>query len=518
MNMKAETDVVIIGTGFSGLGMGIRMLQAGLQDFVILEQADGVGGTWRDNHYPGVACDVPSHLYSFSFEPNPSWSRLFAEQSEILAYLNHCADKYGVRSHIRFRTSVSKAIFDESHGRWQITTHEGQVYSARVLVSACGGLSRPSYPEILGVERFRGKMFHTARWDHEYPLEGKSVAVIGTGASAIQLVPSIVSRVKQLKLFQRTAPWVVAKPDVRIGTRQKHRFAKYPWLQRLIRGLIYMLLESRALGFTGLWPSMQKRFERDARQYLQEQVSDPALRARLTPDYRIGCKRVLITNDYYASLQRENASVVTDGIREIREHTIVTADGQEHAVDAIVFATGFEAAEHVSPFEIKGRDGQDLNTSWRDGAEAYLGAAVAGFPNLFFITGPNTGLGHNSMVFMIESQIRYVMDALRAMRERGLHWVEVKRRVQAAYNERVHQRLARSVWATGGCVSWYRTRTGKNTTLWPGFTFEFRWLTRRFDLASYLQMHGRTLADRVRANAESERPGRAPLREDRPQA
>jgi cation diffusion facilitator CzcD-associated flavoprotein CzcO len=412
---------------------------------------------------------------------------------------------------------VAKAIFDEQRGRWQVTTTDGRVYHARTLISASGGLSRPSYPDIPGIERFAGKTFHTARWDHEYALDDKAVAVIGTGASAIQVVPSIISRVKQLKLFQRTPPWVLPKPDMRIGARQQQRFAKYPWFQRLIRHLIYWLLESRALGFTGVLPGMQKRFEKRARQHLAEQISDPELRARLTPNYRIGCKRVLIANDYYAALQRDNAEVVSEGIREIREHAVVTTDGQEHAVDAIVFATGFQAAEHISPFEVIGRNGQDLNQQWREGAEAYLGTAVAGFPNFFLVTGPNTGLGHNSMVFMIESQIQYVMDSLRTMRERGLRWVEVKRRVQAAYNKHLHERLGGTVWATGGCVSWYRTKTGKNTTLWPGFTFEFRWRTRRFDAESYLQSHERSQAERAREAAESEHPGRAAVREDRPQ-
>jgi len=518
MTMTAETDVLIIGSGFAGLGMGIRMRQAGLEDFVILEQADGVGGTWRDNHYPGVACDVPSHLYSFSFEPNPNWSRLFAEQQEILRYLNHCADKYGVRSHIRFRSAVSSAVFDEQQGRWQVTTEGGRVYHARAVVSACGGLSRPSYPDIPGIERFRGKTFHTARWDHDYVLDGKSVAVIGTGASAIQVVPSIVGRVKRLELFQRTPAWVLPKPDTRIGSQQKRRFARYPWLQLLIRRCIYLLLESRAVGFTGLLPSMQKRSEKRAREYLAAQVHDPALRARLTPNYRIGCKRLLIANDYYAALQRDNATVVTEGIREIRERGIVTCDGQEHALDAIVFATGFQAAEYMAPFAVTGRDGRDLDAVWRDGAEAYLGSTVAGFPNFFLITGPNTGLGHNSMVFMIESQIRYVMEALRTMRERGLCWVEVKRRVQAAYNKRMHERLSRTVWATGGCVSWYRTKTGKNTTLWPGFTFEFRWRTRRFDVESYLQTGERSVSERARALAASVRPAPSAPAEDRAHA
>jgi cation diffusion facilitator CzcD-associated flavoprotein CzcO len=485
--MTIDTDVLIIGTGFSGLGMGIRMLEAGFQDFTILEQASGVGGTWRDNHYPGVACDVPSHLYSFSFEPNPRWSRLFAEQHEILAYLNHCADKYGVRPYIEFDTTVTQAAFDQQRGLWEVTTSDGRVYRARVLVSGCGGLSRPSYPDIAGAKRFAGKTFHTARWDHDYPLEGKTVAVIGTGASAIQLVPSIVARVKALKLFQRTPPWVLPKPDLAISARGQRRFADHPWLQRLARNSIYCLLESRALGFTNMLPSMQVRAEKTAREYIEEQVKNPELRARLTPDYRIGCKRILLSNDYYQALQHANAQVVTDGIREIREHGIVTNDGREHAVDAIVYATGFQAAEAVSPFEIRGRGGRDLNEEWREGAEAYLGITIAGFPNFFMLTGPNTGLGHNSMVFMIESQIQYVMDSLRTMRERKLRTVEVKRDVQQAYNKRLHERLAKSVWKTGGCVSWYQTAKGKNTTLWPGFTFEYRYLTKRFDATKYEQ-------------------------------
>jgi cation diffusion facilitator CzcD-associated flavoprotein CzcO len=483
--MTIDTEVLIIGTGFSGLGMGIRLLEAGMSDFKILEQAGGVGGTWRDNHYPGVACDVPSHLYSFSFEPNPGWSRLFAEQHEILAYLNHCADKYGVRPHIQFDSTVRKASFDEQRGVWEVSTSDGRVYRARVLVSGCGGLSRPSYPDIPGAARFLGKTCHTARWDHDYALEGKTVAVIGTGASAIQLVPSIAPQVKTLKLFQRTPPWVLPKPDLRISRGAQRRFADHPWLQRTLRNAIYCVLESRALGFTNMLPGMQLSAEKRAREYLEEQVSDPELRAALTPDYRIGCKRILLSNDYYQALQRDNTEVVTDGIREIREHSIVTNDGREHVVDAIVYATGFQAAEAVSPFEIRGRGGRELNDEWRDGAEAYLGITVTGFPNLFLLMGPNTGLGHNSMVFMIESQIQYVMDTLRTMRERKLSSVEVKPRAQRAFNKRLHERLNKSVWATGGCVSWYQTGNGKNTTLWPGFTFEYRYRTKHFDAAHY---------------------------------
>jgi cation diffusion facilitator CzcD-associated flavoprotein CzcO len=483
--MKTETDVLIIGTGFSGLGMGIRLREAGLENFIILEQGAGVGGTWRDNHYPGVACDVPSHLYSFSFEPNPRWSRLFAEQREILAYLNHCADKYGVRSHIHFGSEVTKAAFDPRRGNWEVTTSAGRSYRARVLVSGSGGLSRPSLPDIRGAESFQGKTFHTARWDHDYPLADKRVAVIGTGASAIQVVPQIAPRVQHLSLFQRTPPWVLPKPDLRIGPKQQQRMADHPWLQRALRRTIYWLMESRALGFTNMMPGMQQRTEVMAREQLAKQVTDPVLRAKLTPDYRVGCKRMLISNDYYPALQLPNVEVVTDGISEIRAHSIVTNDGREHPVDAIVFATGFQAAESVAPFEVRGRDGRDLNEVWREGAEAYLGTTIAGFPNFFMLTGPNTGLGHNSMVFMIESQIQYVMDALRQMRESKLDTVEVKRTAQDNFNRRLSERLAKTVWATGGCVSWYRTRTGKNTTLWPGFTFEYRYRTRRFDAQNY---------------------------------
>ena len=484
--MYTDTEVLIIGTGFAGLGMSIRLMQEGLTNFTVLEQAGEVGGTWRDNHYPGVACDVPSHLYSYSFEQNPRWSRLFAPQREIFDYLKHCADKYGVRPHIHFHSEVVKAVFDERRGQWEVTTQAGKVYRARVLISGSGGLSRPSFPEIPGRERFAGKTVHTARWDHDYPLAGKRVAVIGTGASAIQVVPGIVDKVGHLSLFQRTPAWVLPKPNIRMDDKQQKRLAKNPWLQRAIRNGIYWFLESRALGFTGHMPGMQAKTEVQARKFLAQQVKDPVLRAKLTPNYKVGCKRMLISNSYYAALQKPNASLVTSGIREITERGIVTQDGVEHEFDAIVFATGFQAADAVAPFELRGRNGLDLNEAWRDGAEAYKGTAVAGFPNFFLLVGPNTGLGHNSMVFMIESQLQYVLDGLKQLRARGSDSVvEVKPDVQQKYNRDLAERMSKTVWATGGCVSWYQTKSGKNTTLWPGFTFEYRLRTRKFDLENY---------------------------------
>ena len=476
-------EVVIIGSGFAGLGMGIRLKQAGIHDFTILEQGEGVGGTWRANRYPGAACDIPSHLYSFSFEQNPDWSRSFAAQGEILGYLERCADKYGLRPHLRFGATVTGASFDEGTGLWEVRTSDGQTRRARYVISGCGGLSRPSLPDLPGLGAFEGKTFHSARWDASYPLEGKTVAVIGTGASGIQLVPRIAPTVGLLHLFQRTAPWILPKADHPISPRAQAWFRRAPALQRLARRAIYWRNELFALGFI-VDPRIMRLAEREALRYLEASVADPALRARLTPRYTIGCKRVLLSNDYYPALQRENVELVTSGIEEVRARSIVTVDGKERPVDAIILSTGFQAAEAAAPFEVRGRDGRDLDGAWREGAEAYLGTTMAGFPNLFLIVGPNTGLGHNSMVFMIESQIAYVLHAIETIKARRLKLVDVRPAVQAAYNQRLHRRFDGTVWKTG-CKSWYQTRTGKNTTLWPGFTFEFRLRTRRFDPADY---------------------------------
>ena len=483
--MSAVTnDVLIIGTGFAGLGMGIRLKQAGFHDFAILEQADAIGGTWRDNHYPGAACDVPSYLYSFSFEPNPRWSRSFGAQGEILAYMNHCADKYGLRPHIQLNTEITRAAFDERAGIWEVRTRDGRTLRARALVSGCGGLSRPSYPDIPGLSSFAGKTFHSARWDHSYPLEGKRVGVIGTGASAIQIVPSIAPRVGKLDVFQRTPAWILPKADVAIPAGVKETFRRAPGLQQLARTAIYWLLEWRAYAFV-VNPKLMKKAEPQALRYLAAQVRDPALRAKLTPAYTMGCKRILLSNDYFAAMQRENVALITDGIERITPAGVRTKDGREHPLDALVCATGFQAAEAVAPFEIRGRGGRELNAEWKAGAEAYLGTTVAGFPNLFLLVGPNTGLGHNSMVFIIESQVEYVLDAVRTMKAKKVQYVDVKPEVQQAYNERLQARMAKTVWSTGGCKAWYTTSDGKNTTLWPGFTFEYRFRTRRFDAASY---------------------------------
>jgi len=482
--MRSQTDhVLIIGTGFAGLGMAIRLKQSGFHDFTILEQAPSLGGTWRDNTYPGAACDVPSPLYSFSFEPNPRWSRLFAPQKEILDYLEHCADKYGIRDHIRFGCGVRRAVFDEKSGLWEVRTSDGQTLRARALVAGCGGLSKPSFPDIPGLKDFQGKVFHTARWDHGHALDGQRVAVIGTGASAIQVVPAIASKVASLKLFQRTPPWIIPKPDPSFSARTQQVFAQVPFVQALTRTFIYWLLEAFALGFV-IDPRLMKPRQNQALGYLARAVKDPALREKLTPKYTIGCKRILFTNDYFPAVQRENVEVVTDTIDRIVPHGVVTKDGVTRDVDVLVLATGFQASEACAPFEVIGCDGRNLDQTWRNGAEAYLGTTVSGFPNFFTIVGPNTGLGHSSMVFMIESQVAYILSALQRMRRDSLDRVEVRPEVQRQYNDKLHARFPRTVW-NSGCVSWYRTKSGKNTTLWPGFTFEFRRRTRRFDVENY---------------------------------
>jgi cation diffusion facilitator CzcD-associated flavoprotein CzcO len=480
---KRNDRVLIVGSGFAGLGMAIRLKKAGFDDFTILEQSDRVGGTWRENHYPGAACDIESHLYSFSFEPNPGWTRTFAPQREILAYLEHCADKYDLRRHLRMSTEVTKAAYDEANGTWKVTTKSGEVLEARALVTACGGLCRPSMPDIAGLETFHGAMFHSARWDHAFPLEGKRVAVVGTGASAIQIVPAIEGRVAKLSVFQRTAPWVIPKADGPISPRRRALYRRVPALQRMARGTQWTRHELMALGFVKQTKILEYA-SRLARRFIQAKVKDEVLRAKLVPSIAMGCKRVLLSNDYYPALCKPHVEVVTDGIDRITPKGIVTRDGALREVDAIVLATGFYAAEQCAPFQVVGRKGVELEDVWRDGAEAYLGTSVAGFPNLFMIVGPNTALGHSSMIYMIESQIAYVVDAVSEMKKRAWRDVEVRADVLVAYNAELHAKFPSTIWNTG-CTSWYRTRTGKNTVLWPGFTFDFRRKTRRFDPESY---------------------------------
>lgn len=476
-------EVIIIGAGFGGIGMAVALRREGTDDIVILEKGSDVGGVWRDNTYPGAACDVPSHLYSFSFEPNPDWSHVFSRQPEIHAYLRHCASKYDILRHIRFGAEVASADYDEAAARWRVTLRDGSGLTAAQLISATGQLSRPALPNLPGRDSFRGESFHSATWNHDCDLRGKRVAVIGTGASAIQFVPAIAGKPKHISVFQRSPAYIMARPDRPYGALQKALFRHVPGLAKGYRGFIYLHYESRALAFTRFRGLMSLAVGLPFRRLLRRQVRDADLRARLTPDYPIGCKRILLSSDYLATMARPDVSVITRAVRAITPTGVETADGQRHEADVIIYGTGFAATEFLSPMRVTGRGGQELNQAWQRGAQAYLGMTVPGFPNFFMLYGPNTNLGHNSIVYMLESQIAHILRIRRAMRERGAGAVEVDAGRYQRYNAGIQRDLGRTVWQ--GCNSWYVDANGHNSTNWPGFTLSYRWLTRRSGLDVY---------------------------------
>jgi cation diffusion facilitator CzcD-associated flavoprotein CzcO len=473
--------IVIIGAGFGGIGMGIALKKAGFGDFVILEKSDELGGTWYDNQYPGCACDVPSPLYSYSFELNPSWSRLFAPRREIWEYLRMCARKYGVDEHIRYGRRVEHMDWDEDSGRWHIAiAGEPEDYVARAVVSGAGALHIPSYPDIPGAARFGGASFHSARWDHSADLGGR-VAVIGTGASAIQFIPEVAREAGHLEVFQRTPPWIHPRPDAPIPPRLRGTFETVPLTARMSREAIYWLLEARGAGFA-IHPRLMRPLEQLARWHIGKQIADPGLRARVTPDYTIGCKRILFSSDYYPALQRPNVDLITDDITGITENAVVTADGVAHEADVIIYATGFGVVESVTGLNVTGRDGRKFTP---DAVEAYRGITMAGFPNFFMLLGPNTALGHTSVVFMIESQIQHVMSCLRMLARDQADTIEVSEPALRHYNDGLQRRLRRAVWSAGGCRSWYLDPDGVNRALWPGFSFEYWARTRRARRSAY---------------------------------
>jgi cation diffusion facilitator CzcD-associated flavoprotein CzcO len=475
--------ILVIGTGFSGLCMGVKLREMGETDFVLLERADDVGGTWRDNTYPGCACDVPSHLYSFSFEPNPNWSRMYAPQPEIFDYLKRVATKYDLIKHIRFRANLVCARYDDARKVWVAEADDGRVFEADILVSGMGGLSNPAIPKLKGLEQFKGETFHSATWNHDYDLSGKRVAVIGSGASAIQFVPNIAPQVDHLYYFQRTAPWVVPKDDRPVTAREKSDFNDHPWRQRWERTKLYWGMEMRFLAFK-FKPEWMGLVAKVGKHKIKQAIKDPVLQAKLTPDYTPGCKRLLISNDYYPALARTNVEVITEGIQEVTARGVVTHDGVERPVDAIILGTGFKVQDPIPRKTVFGQGGIDLAEVWKSGPEAYLGVAVSGFPNFFMLMGPNTGLGHNSMVFMIESQAHYIVSAIKAMKERRIKALNVKPEVQAKFIDKVQTQLQQTVW-NSGCKSWYVDDKGRNSLLWPGFTFAYRLKTRHFDLSKY---------------------------------
>jgi cation diffusion facilitator CzcD-associated flavoprotein CzcO len=488
--MTERFKVVIVGTGFSGLGQAIQLEKAGIRDYVILEKAGEVGGTWRDNSYPGCACDVQSHMYSFSYEQNPGWTRSFSPQPEIFDYLKGVADKYRLREKIRFGVELTGAHWDEKERRWTATTKDGREFVAQFLVSGVGGLHIPQVPQLPGIARFKGQTWHSAQWNHEYDLRGKKVAVVGTGASAVQFVPQIAPDVEALTLFQRTPPWIMPKPDHAMPSWAQTLFKRIPGTQRLYRNALYWLLEARAIGFNG-HPAIMKAGELIAKRNIAKGVKDSALRKKVTPDYTMGCKRVLISNDYYPALNRPNVDVVTAGIKEVKAHSIVDSAGIEHEVDAIIYGTGFKVTDALEYLDITGVDGRSLAKEWAaEGMHTHKGISVAGYPNLFFLLGPNTALGHNSVVFMIESQSRYVVDAIKFADTRDAAALDVRPGVQDEFQREIQDKLVKGVWTQGGCKSWYLDAKGVNRTIWPGFTWRYWLETRKVDPADY-ELSGR---------------------------
>jgi cation diffusion facilitator CzcD-associated flavoprotein CzcO len=477
MRDPTHLRVAIVGSGFGGLGAAIRLSQAGVDDFLVFERADDLGGTWRDNSYPGCACDVPSHLYSFSFAPNPRWSRSFSDQPEIRAYLHECARRLGIVPRLRLGHEVRLASWDGRLRHWRVETSRG-AWTAEVLVVAAGPLSEPAIPALPGLDRFAGKAFHSARWDHDHDLGGREVAVVGTGASAAQFVPEIQPRVGRLRVFQRTAPWVLPRRDRALTGAERRLFRALPASQRLARSSIYWAREGFTAAF--LHPRAMRLPQRLALRHLRNAVTDPGLRARLTPDHTLGCKRVLLSNDYLPALTRPNVEVVTAGIARVLADAIVTDDGAVHPADTIIFATGFRATDLPVAGRIQAGDGRTLAEAWAGSPKAHLGVAVAGFPNLFLLLGPNTGLGSTSVVLMIEAQVEYLLRALRYMRAAGVATVEPKQAAQEAFLAEVDARMRPTVWATG-CASWYLDSTGRNSALWPGFAWAYRRRLRRFD-------------------------------------
>ncbi len=492
-NQLPDVTVAIIGTGFSGLCMAILLKKAGIESFTVFEKAGEVGGTWRDNDYPGAACDVPTHLYSFSFDPNPRWGHMWAQQNEILDYMKGCARKYDLYPHIRFNSEITDAAFDAASGKWTINTRDGAVCRARAMVMGVGGLHIPQLPDIDGIRSFEGKMFHSARWDHSYDLTGKNVAVIGTGASAIQFVPEIAPKVKKLNLFQRTPPWIFPRPKTmnrKIGKREQALYARVPALQRLQRNAMFLGGEAGAVAMVHR-PEWLKYAEVLSKNYIRQAIRDPKIQAAVTPDYRIGCKRILGSSDYYPALNRPNVELVTGGIESIGPSGIRTRDGAQREVDAIIFGTGFDVGGGLRKFNMTGLDGRRSEEMLANRLEHYLGISISGFPNLFVLLGPNTGLGQNSIIFMIEAQANYALKCIQEIRRRDLAWMDVKPEVQSAFTADIQERMKNTVWATGGCQSWYKSEDGTNVTLWPGFCTEYWLKTRRPDFRNYrLQPRG----------------------------
>ncbi|MEE9254694.1 MAG: NAD(P)/FAD-dependent oxidoreductase [Pseudomonadales bacterium] len=477
--------IAIIGAGISGICMGIQLKRAGIHNFTIYEKEAALGGTWRDNTYPGCGCDVPSYLYSFSFEQKADWARKFSSQGAILEYLEQCVEKYGLKPHISLGNEITRARFIAEDGTWQMESARGDELLANVLVSGCGQLNRPLYPDIEGLDQFEGTCFHCARWDHDHDLRGERVAVIGNGASAIQFIPEIAPGLEHLTVFQRTPNWVIPRLDRAYSSAQHRWFRWLPSVKRLYRCFIYLQLESRWPAFS-LGTRFAERFKQIVAAQMGARVADARLRKDLIPEYPIGAKRVLISDDYLEAVQAPNVEVVTSPIARVTSSGVETLDGRSHRVDTIILATGFQSTRFLAPIEIEGKDGRILEHCWINGAQAYLGLTVAGFPNFFMCYGPNSNLGHNSIIFMIECQVRYILKCIEALRKRRLRYLDVREEAVVRYNRALQRDLRQRVWEA--CNSWYKTDAGKVTNNWAYSTLYYWWKTIEPDFGKFLQI------------------------------
>ena len=481
MTTPTGPSVAVIGTGFGGLAAVIELKKRGFDDIVVFEKGSDVGGVWRENTYPGAACDVPSPFYSYSFERNPRWPHRFSRQPAILDYIRHVADKYDVRRHVRFDTEVVSAAFDDASGKWTVETDAGDAVVVDVLVSAVGQLSRPSYPDIEGADTFAGPAFHSALWDHDVDLRGKRVAVIGTGASAIQFIPAIQPEVGHLTVFQRTAPYIIPRPDREFSGLHHKVFERVPATQLVERGTWYGVVEGLSIAWVYSKPLAAAVKAWSKRHMRKQTKAKPGLFEKVWPDYAIGCKRILFSDNYLPALTEPNVELTTERISRITPTSVVTADGVEHEVDVIIWGTGFKATEFLAPMSIKGGDGRDLHHEWRDGAHAYYGMTVPQFPNLFILYGPNTNTGGGSIIYFLEAQAKYLGDYVAHLAEVGAP-LDVLPEVESEYDERVQSQLSDSVWSQ--CTSWYRTPSGRITTNWPTLGIQYK-TQARFDPADY---------------------------------
>jgi cation diffusion facilitator CzcD-associated flavoprotein CzcO len=490
---RTSPSVAIIGSGFGGIGLGVLLKEAGIDNFTIYEQADDIGGVWRENTYPGAECDVPSPLYSFSFAAHDAWPKRYSGQADIHAYIKKTAEGRGVMPHVQLGTEITRMEYDEQRRQWVLTAAGGLTFTADVVVPAVGQLSKPAYPKVPGMESFAGPTMHSALWDHDVDLRGKRVAVIGTGASAIQFVPRLQPVVGRLTLFQRTPPYILPKPEREYRNWHRAMFRHAPVTQTAGRFGIWATGEAMTAGITTS-STLAATMKKICLTHLRLRVRHPGLRAKLTPDYDVGCKRILFSNNYYPALTRPNVDVVTDGISSITEDAIVTADGERHEVDVIVYGTGFRANDFLIPIKVHGRDGVDLDEVWSEGARAYLGMAVPRFPNLFLMYGPNTNLGGGSIIYMLERQARYIVQAVAGLGQGAA--LEVRQDIEDSFDAEMQDRLAGSAWA--GCASWYKHPSGRITTNWPGLVTEYDRRTKRFDARVY---HLSTVDQRVIAEA-----------------